>query len=185
MKGNIKKRNLRLRLKKLTIQKEPSIESPTAPKTFFKKSSDEMKLFQITPQLFVSGYNNAQNLECLKQHGITHVINLTAHHCPNLHHGEVGYSSFSISDNAHFDLFSFFESLVDLISQKINENHRVLVHCKMGISRAPSVVMAFLIRKMQMSYSCAFDYVQKIHPKVSPNLGFLMQLKKLEELTLN
>ena len=170
----------RLKLKKITLTKKP--ETPIQPnpeKTVFAENKKNRGLFQVTPALFMSGYDSACNEVRLKQMGISHVVNLTAHHCANSHIAGVEYSDFRLSDHPEFDLTPQLQNILNIIATKIHEGKRVLVHCKMGISRAPSVVMAFLIKSLGMSYQNALDHILRINSRVCPNLGYLIQLQKL------
>ena len=185
MKAVRKKRKLNLRLNKLKINRDYSPENQRAPSAGLNGKFNQIKLFEVTPHLFMSGYHSAKNLDCLKKHQISHVVNLTSQHCPNLHSREIEYSSFVISDRANFDLLSILDRIITIVQEKIEQGHRVLIHCKMGVSRAPSIVLAFLIKKMKMTYEAAFENLQKINSKISPNLGFLIQLQQFEKLTLN
>ena len=49
------------------------------------------------------------------------------------------------------------------------------------ISRAPTVVLAFLLQHHHLPLSQALDLVLKARPFVKPNQGFLDQLKDLEQ----
>ena len=189
MKLSLRKRTLRLKLKKIKLTKEDDLEDTAdslseqslpkiKPEIKFGKFN-QTKLYEIKPNLFMSGYHSAKDLETLQESGITHVVNLTAQHCANFHSKYISYSNFKLSDNSNFDLNPFFAEITNLIQEKIYEGHKVLVHCKMGVSRAPSLVIAFLILKTNLSFKDAFDYVFQINSKISPNLGYLMQLQNL------
>jgi len=54
------------------------------------------------------------------------------------------------------------------------------VHCSAGISRSPMVVAAYLMRRRGMSLREALGQIVQVRPQVSPNAGFLEQLKELE-----
>lgn len=58
---------------------------------------------------------------------------------------------------------------------------KILVHCSAGISRSPTLVVAYLMRSHGMSLKAALGLVVRARPQVSPNSGFLQQLKRLEE----
>ena len=180
-----KKRKFNLKLNKLKINQDSSIDTCQMIDQYNNRKIKKKKLFQIISNLYLSGYNSAKDLDCLNNVGISHVINLTSHKCPNLHTNKVEYSSFALADNVNFNLISVLNQIIKTIQKKIKEGHKILIHCKMGISRAPSVMIAFLMMTKNMKFKNAFDYVQKINPKISPNLGFLMQLQKLEDLTMN
>lgn len=55
----------------------------------------------------------------------------------------------------------------------------VLVHCNAGVSRAPAVVIGYLMMVRKLSFWEAYDSVKSRRPCVSPNAGFVKQLKEL------
>ena len=170
----------RLKLKKITLTKETKAPTPSLPApTSMAENKKNRGLFQVTPFLFMSGYDSACNWSQLSGSGISHVVNLTSQHCPNLQFSGVEYSSFCLSDHPEFDLTPHLHQILNVISSKIREGKRVLVHCKMGISRAPSVVIAFLIKSLGMSYQNALEHIVNINSRVCPNLGYLIQLEGL------
>ena len=136
-------------------------------------------IFQIEEHLFCSGYQTAKKRDLLQTNKISHVINLTAHKYENLHGDIVTYSSFNFSDHENFDLTRSLKPVLAILKEKLSKKENVLVHCQKGISRAPSVIMAFLIRHRQMKYEDALKLVQTQNPEAYPNLGFLMHLKNL------
>lgn len=190
MKTSKRKRALkfRLKLKKITLKDtgcedtadslspEPYLEKPFVPLGKFNQS----KMYQILPNLFMSGFSSAKSLKAIKENQISHIINLTSQHCENPHQEIIEYSNFRLSDNSSFNLLGQLSNITQEIHNKIQIGKKVLVHCKMGVSRAPSIVIAYLILKRGMTYNSGFDYVLGINPKIAPNLGYLMQLQNLE-----
>ena len=57
---------------------------------------------------------------------------------------------------------------------------RVLVHCKMGISRSASTVCAYLMKSLNWSLEQALSHVKTCRPIANPNDGFIQQLKIYE-----
>ena len=174
----MKLRQRKFKLKKIRLQKEPEVET-SEPTSLFCVKPKRSDLYQITPSLFMSGYDSACDYKSLNRSGISHIINLTSQQCPNSNFSEIEYSSFCLSDNPEFDLMPFIDEILGIIISKTRQGKRVLVHCKMGISRAPSIIIAFLIKSLGMTYEKAFDYLLKINSRVCPNLGYLMQLEDL------
>lgn len=54
---------------------------------------------------------------------------------------------------------------------------RVLVHCKMGVSRSAATVIAYAMKQYGWSLEQALRHVQELRPIVRPNPGFLRQLQ--------
>jgi protein-tyrosine phosphatase len=50
------------------------------------------------------------------------------------------------------------------------------VHCQQGVSRSPSIVIAYLIRNHGMSYESALAFVRRKRACVKPNPGFAQAL---------
>jgi atypical dual specificity phosphatase len=60
-----------------------------------------------------------------------------------------------------------------------NGNGKILVHCSAGISRSPMVVAAYLMKRKGMALKAALAQIIRVRPQVSPNAGFLQQLKEI------
>jgi dual specificity phosphatase 12 len=54
---------------------------------------------------------------------------------------------------------------------------QVLVHCIQGISRSGAVVVAFLMRRLSLSYDAALEIAKVYRPIIAPNTGFSEQLR--------
>jgi hypothetical protein len=53
---------------------------------------------------------------------------------------------------------------------------RILIHCASGISRSPTVVIAFLMRRFGMPLMEAYEAVFQARPCINPNDGFVKAL---------
>lgn len=67
---------------------------------------------------------------------------------------------------------------VDFIRQQTNREQKVLVHCQMGVSRASTFVMAYLVQHAGMSLAQAYQTVQKSRPIIHPNPMLVQSLVK-------
>ena len=74
------------------------------------------------------------------------------------------------------------ENKVDGNGNSNGIDNKVFVHCKEGISRSATIVIAFLMRSKQFKFRFdeALKYVQTRRPIVDPNPGFRNQLKQLD-----
>ena len=172
---NKKRRVLRLNKKAILADNDESDQC----KQIGNESTTQNTIFQIEEHIFCSGYKIANDRDILKSHNISHIINLTAHKYPNLNTDLVTFSSFNFSDDENFDLTIRLKPVLQILNDKIIEKKNVLIHCQKGISRAPSVIMAFLIKHRNMTFEESLKVVRAKNPKAYPNLGFLFQLKAL------
>ena len=121
--------------------------------------------------------------------GITHVLN--AAHGKKLYHVHTGpdyyndsgiiYHGIPAMDMFTFKLDRYFEEACDFIGKAVGTkktgelNGKILVHCKEGVSRSASLVLAYLVRDQEMTLKEAVRLVRSKR-EISPNQGFLQQL---------
>ncbi|XP_067910881.1 protein phosphatase Slingshot homolog 1-like isoform X2 [Heterodontus francisci] len=65
--------------------------------------------------------------------------------------------------------------------QSTGKNHsKCLVHCKMGVSRSASTVIAYAMKEYRWSLEKAYKYVKERRSVAQPNAGFMRQLAEYE-----
>lgn len=79
-------------------------------------------------------------------------------------------------------LVSFFFFLPDHVKQS---GGKVLVHCEAGISRSPTICMAYIMRTQQLRLDAAFDIIKQRRAVISPNFSFMGQLLQFESEVLS
>eukprot|EP00668_Euglena_longa_P017366 GGOE01021759.1.p1 GENE.GGOE01021759.1~~GGOE01021759.1.p1 ORF type:complete len:275 (+),score=35.50 GGOE01021759.1:25-825(+) len=72
------------------------------------------------------------------------------------------------------------QAALQFIDQCVRANAPVLVNCAMGVSRSPSVVIAYLMMYQSMPYDQAHSVVVAGRPAANPNPGFEAQLRQLD-----
>lgn len=95
---------------------------------------------------------------------------------------EVGRSPYAVSymhvplhDHNQQEIVSYIDSTNNFITSQLENGNRVLVHCYAGVSRAPSIVIAYL-KSLGLSFHEAFDLVKRKRQVINPNIGFIYQL---------
>jgi len=71
--------------------------------------------------------------------------------------------------------------IVSLPDKVRESNECVLVHCLAGISRSPTIAIAYIMRYLQMACEDAYRYVKSKRATISPNFNFLGQLLEHEK----
>ena len=69
-----------------------------------------------------------------------------------------------------------FDETYRFIKEAKDQNGIVLVHCKMGMSRSASSVIAYLMKEYEMNNEDALKKVRNDRPIVQPNESFARQL---------
>jgi protein-tyrosine phosphatase len=58
----------------------------------------------------------------------------------------------------------------------------VLVHCAAGVSRSPTLVIAYIMWSQKKTRKEAYEYVSSKRPIIDPNENFMNQLEMFEEV---
>jgi protein-tyrosine phosphatase len=125
--------------------------------------------------------NNAKDEKLLINKGITHILNVTKvienyHENIRNENNEFKYKYMRISvDDNNTDVIPF-DKIYKFIDEARSQNGKVLVHCHMGISRSPTVVVAYLMRSENKTALETLEKVQAIRPIADPRGNFVNQL---------
>lgn len=90
----------------------------------------------------------------------------------------IDWKVISVADNGSADITQYFDEVYTAIE---GATTGVLIHCKRGISRSPSFIIAYLMKKFDVPYEAALRYVCKKHPACNPNHSFEHQLQEYGE----
>ena len=142
----------------------------------------------INDKLFIGNMQSAQNHDILKQLRITHILNVTAD-IPCYHQGNdsglnIKYLQIFVDDHVNEDISIHFEEATSFIYNALNEddNNRILIHCRQGISRSTSFVIAYLMKYNHQSFFDAEKYIKKRRSIIRVNDGFVTRLLEFEQL---
>ncbi len=141
--------------------------------------------------LFLGSAQAAKNLHGLQQLHVTHVLNLAG---KNYHENVMGGPTYQ---KLHFEdctegvdllsklplAFQFFDTVKQQQSSSTNnsqQKNKVFVHCSGGVSRSPSIVIAYVMRENRWTLRQSFLYVRQRRPGIKPNVSFMQQLLQFE-----
>ncbi|GAB1600982.1 dual specificity protein phosphatase 19-like [Argonauta hians] len=141
---------------------------------YVKDLKADLQVGEIRPGLILGSQDVAQSLETLNKYKVTHILNL-ATGVENLYPEHFTYKSIQLYDLPDTKIIDVFDEAFAFIDEG-RRSGCVLVHCNAGISRAASIVIAYLMKTERMSFSNSFWYVKGKRPVISPNSGFVEQL---------
>ena len=135
------------------------------------------RIDKITDKIFLGDLTYACKIETLKNKKISSIISLCGKLSPkysNTFNQKIIY----IEDLPSENIIQYFKECIEFIEK----NKTIYIHCLCGISRSPTIVIAYLMWKKHSSYFDTFQFVKKIRNSINPNGGFTQQLKIFDKL---
>ena len=149
-----------------------------------KCDDDDDELAEIVEgKLFLGSIRHGEDLERLRQMGITHLLNVTQQPTPPKVRAavrEVLDMPLVDCSDAEAAMLAAFDPSSGFIEAAIGEGGACLVFCLMGASRSPAIVTAYLMRSRGMRAAEALELVRQRRPATDPNHGFLRGLATWE-----
>ncbi|KAL4258516.1 Serine/Threonine/Tyrosine-Interacting Phosphatase [Pleurotus pulmonarius] len=141
---------------------------------------------EILPGLLLGPFVASKSLETLQSLGITHIVCIRdakeAFSVRPRFPQQFTYMTLDVEDNEEQNLIRLFPAAKKFIDDAISRSGRVLVHCNGGISLSPAFVVMFVMQYYNMSWEDALHTVQNRRYCISPNGGFLTQIKEYEAI---
>ncbi|XP_076841186.1 dual specificity protein phosphatase 5 [Brachyhypopomus gauderio] len=160
---------------------EHSCERPSARQ---KPDYDQGKPVELLPFLCLGSAYHACREEHLSDLHITALLNVSRRDSKPAK-GQYRYKWIPVEDSHTADISSHFQEAIDFIDEVRREGGKVLVHCEAGISRSPTICMAYLMKTRRLRLEEAFDAVRRCRAVVSPNFSFMGQLLQFEAEVLS
>jgi protein-tyrosine phosphatase len=135
----------------------------------------------ILKNLFLGSASDANDFLFIKQNNIKLIVNVTKDIATD--YSALGFEDIKVIripiddiDTESLNTNNLLMSTLTTIKKYIDENKGVLVHCRAGVSRSASIVIAYLIKYHNLSFSQAQNYLRSKRPIINPNAGFITQL---------
>lgn len=138
---------------------------------------------QITPQIFISGVSHLC-AEKLVDQGITHVLTLIkeipTQTMETLKEKRIAHKVVPFRDKDAGEFARVAKECVDWIHKVISGGGKILIHCFLGLSRSPSIVIAYLMKYGGMDYFGALKVVKSGKPErwIVPHFTIEMYLRQ-------
>ena len=90
------------------------------------------------------------------------------------------HKSIDVDDDFRTNIICHFKECILFIEGK----DKIFVHCAAGMSRSPTIVIAYIMWKRKLRLNEAIKFVKEKRSIISPNDNFMNQLKIFEELLI-
>uniref|UniRef100_A0A8C1D861 Protein phosphatase Slingshot homolog 1 n=1 Tax=Cyprinus carpio carpio TaxID=630221 RepID=A0A8C1D861_CYPCA len=133
----------------------------------------------IFDHLYLGSEWNASNLEELQDTGVGYILNVTRE-IDNFFPGTFCYHNVRVYDDEATDLLAHWNETYNFIVKAKKNQSKCLVHCKMGVSRSASTVIAYAMKEYGWSLEKAYNFVKQKRSITRPNASFMRQLAEYE-----
>lgn len=105
---------------------------------------------------------------------ITHIVNCTEHKNPWPTYFK--YIQVKFEDSVHQDILPHLGHVNEFIRNAIQQKGKIFIYSDQGISRSPTVLMAFEMETRRMSFFESLIFIKEKRYITHPNSGFIRQL---------
>ncbi|XP_051965532.1 protein phosphatase Slingshot homolog 2-like [Xyrauchen texanus] len=138
---------------------------------------------EIFDHVYLGSEWNASNLEELQNSGVRYILNVTRE-IDNFFPGLFEYQNIRVYDEEATNLLEYWNDTYKFITKAKKAGVKCLVHCKMGVSRSASTVIAYAMKEYGWNLERAFDHVKKRRSVTKPNPSFMKQLEEYQGILL-
>lgn len=133
---------------------------------------------EILPgKLYLTSVYEAENPSYLTQNNITAILTINSNPLNPEISASIVHKYIRLGDNCTEMIEDYFDEMTDFIEN----NACVLVHCYAGVSRSATAVLAYLMKSMNIRLDGALLFLKSRRHVACPNFSFLGQLKSYEE----
>ncbi|XP_063763300.1 protein phosphatase Slingshot homolog 2 isoform X2 [Eleginops maclovinus] len=138
---------------------------------------------EIFEHVYLGSEWNASNLEELQNSGVLYILNVTRE-IDNFFPGVFEYHNIRVYDEEATNLLEYWNETYKFIAKAKKAGAKCLVHCKMGVSRSASTVIAYAMKEYGWDLDTAFEYVKDKRAVTKPNPSFMKQLEEYQGILL-
>ena len=133
----------------------------------------------IEDKLYLGNEGSSFSKKKLKKKEIKDII-IVGYNLYKFYPEDFNYKQIEIDDNEHEEILKYFIPIILYILN--NEDKVFVIHCQAGISRSASIVISIIMFMKKLNFEEAFKFVSNKRKIISPNFGFIQQLKEFQEM---
>ena len=122
--------------------------------------------------LYLGSGRDAYDINQLQQHRIGNIINV-AREFPPSSFAEIIYHEELIDDESTYKLLPHFETSWEKLEKVREKKESILVHCAVGKSRSPAIIIAYLMKYKNLTLKQAYNLVKTARESIVINSGNL------------
>ena len=145
--------------------------------SIYHKPTVDTKLYRISNNLYVGSGAASRDAKSLKHEGITHIVNAASLTECCCYPEEMKYMAIALLDSDTQNLMKHLEETNHFIKSAIDAGGTVLIHCHEGVSRAPAICAAYLMKLLNIDSSSAIYRIKSVKADVNPIENFRKQLQ--------
>ena len=130
----------------------------------------------IPNKLYLGNIFDANDEEFIITNGINCIICVAENLKININNPNVKIYKYELKDDHTENISLYFNEIENIIKRE----KCVLVNCIAGISRSSTIVLAYLIKHLNLNLKEAFLYVRKKRNQICPNKKFMENLLDYE-----
>jgi protein-tyrosine phosphatase len=150
------------------------------------KIKNNFEAIEIIENLYLGSYADSKCEESLLLNNIKYVLNISNECEKPSYSYNFSYKQIFVSDHGDSPINLFFDEAHQFINNALLQKEKILVHCRMGISRSATIIISYLMNygfnpnlQCKMSLKDAFRFVKKKKKNITPNFGFCLYLREL------
>jgi len=146
---------------------------------FVVDTKPDLSVGRVASWLYLAGQDVAADQSIIRDLGVSRILNVGTgieNSFPDL----VQYSNIEILDLPEHNIIQDLNKASSILEAAKLKGEKCLVHCNAGVSRAPTVVIGYLMLKENLDFIKAFDTVKRARPCINPNPGFIAQLRQIQ-----
>eukprot|EP00029_Vermamoeba_vermiformis_P004475 TRINITY_DN15018_c0_g1_i1.p1 TRINITY_DN15018_c0_g1~~TRINITY_DN15018_c0_g1_i1.p1 ORF type:complete len:347 (+),score=92.67 TRINITY_DN15018_c0_g1_i1:179-1219(+) len=136
---------------------------------------------EILDYLYLGNQQQGANKKMLKEIGITRILSVKESFGLPPPNPDFEVLHMPMSDYGNQDLRELMDQCIDFIEQTKHKHEKILVHCRLGVNRSTTIVLAYLMLRERWTLKQAWTHVKTQRTPALPQQGYWLQLIALEK----